>query len=179
MVMVKKNEITVSTRMEKQDYKRFLLENAYKISTVSTLVGRLALALIITLLVRNALHPSAGVMVAVFAASLALLFAIQRFELELQYRMNTDHDPLQQFGRWQTLHFGRDGVVIHAQDVKQTGEIPYEKLIRVAETGEYFYLYMSRKAAAIVRKKDMKPTDAAELATFLKEKMNPYYICRC
>ena len=54
MVMVKKNEITVSTRMEKQDYKHFLLENAYKISTVSTLVGRAALALIITLLVRNA-----------------------------------------------------------------------------------------------------------------------------
>ena len=155
MVMFRKNEITVSTRMEKQDYKRFLLENAYKISTVSTLVGRLALALIITLLVRNALHPSAGVMAVVFAASLALLFAVQRFELELQYRMNTDHDPLQQFGRWQTLHFGRDGVVIHAQDVKQTGEIPYEKLIRVAETGEYFYLYMSRKAAAIIRKKDM------------------------
>ena len=179
MVMVKKNEITVSTRMEKQDYKHFLLENAYKISTVSTLVGRAALALIITLLVRNALHPSVGVTAAVFVGSIVLLFAIQRFELELQYRMNTDHDPLQQFGRWQTLHFGRDGVVIRAQDVKQTGEIPYEKLIRVAETGEYFYLYMSRKAAAIIRKKDMKSTDAAELATFLKEKMNPYYICRC
>ena len=46
MVMFRKDEITVSTRMEKQDYKRFLLENAYKISTVSTLVGRAALALI-------------------------------------------------------------------------------------------------------------------------------------
>lgn len=179
MVMVKKNEITVSTRMEKQDYKHFLLENAYKISTVSTLVGRAALALIITLLVRNALHPSVSVTAAVFVGSIVLLFAIQRFELELQYRMNTDHDPLQQFGRWQTLHFGRDGVVIRAQDVKQTGEIPYEKLIRVAETGEYFYLYMSRKAAAIVRKQDMKDTEAAELSAFLKEKMNPYYICRC
>lgn len=179
MVMVKKNEITVSTRMEKQDYKHFLLENAYKISTVSTLVGRAALALIITLLVRNALHPSVGVTAAVFVGSIVLLFAIQRFELELQYRMNTDDDPLQQFGRWQTLHFGRDGVFIRAQDVKQTGEIPYEKLIRVAETGEYFYLYMSRKAAAIVRKQDMKDTEAAELSAFLKEKMSPYYIRRC
>lgn len=179
MVMVKKNEITVSTRMEKRDYKRFLLENAYKVCTISTLVGRLALAVIITLLVRNVLHPESGVVAAVFVGSLALLFALQRFELELQYRMSTDHDPLQQFGRWQTLHFGRDGVVIHAQDVKQTGEIPYEKLIRVAETGEYFYLYMSRKAAAISRKKDMKSTEAAELSAFLKEKMSPYYICRC
>ena len=171
MVMIKKNEITVSTRMEKQDYKHFLLENAYKVSTVSTLVGRAALALIITLLVRNALHPSVGVTAAVFMGSLALLFAIQRFELELQYRMNTDHDTLQQFGR--------DGVRIHAQDVKQTGEIPYEKLIRVAETGEYFYLYMNRKTAAIVRKQDMKDTEATELSAFLKEKMSPYYICRC
>lgn len=176
--MARMNEITVSTRMEKRDYKRYLLENAYKISTVSTLAGRLALAVIITLLVRNALHPAAGVVAAVFAASLALLFAVQRFELELQYRMNTDHDPLQQFGRWQTLHFGRDGVVIHAQDVKQTGEIPYEKLIRVAETGEYFYLYLTRKAAAIVRKQDMKESEAIALSAFLKEKMSPYYICR-
>lgn len=179
MVMVKKNEITVSTRMEKQDYKRFLLENAYKISTVSTLVGRAALGLIITLLVRNALHPSIGVTAAVFVGSLTLLFAIQRFELELQYRMNTDHDTLQQFGRWQTLHFGRDGVRIHTQDVKQTGEIPYEKLIRVAETGEYFYLYFTRKAAAIVRKQDMKESEAEALSAFLKEKMDPYYVCRC
>ena len=177
--MARTNEITVSTRMEKQDYKRFLLENAYKISTVSTLVGRLALALIITLLVRNALHPSAGVMAVVFAASLALLFAIQRFELELQYRMDTDHDRLRQFDRWQTLHFGSKAVRIQAQGMSQTSEIPYEKLIRVAETGEYFYLYMSRKAAAIIRKKDMKSTEAAELSAFLKEKMSPYYIRRC
>lgn len=179
MVMFRKDEIMVSTRMEKQDYKRFLLENAYKISTVSTLVGRLALALIITLLVRNALHPSAGVMAVVFAASLALLFAIQRFELELQYRMNTDHDRLRQFDRWQTLHFGSKAVRIQAQGMSQTSEIPYEKLIRVAETGEYFYLYMNRKTAAIVRKQDMKAADATELSAFLKEKMSPYYIRRC
>lgn len=179
MVMIKKNEITVSTRMEKQDYKHFLLENAYKISTVSTLVGRAALALIITLLVRNALHPSVGVTAAVFVGSLALLFAIQRFELELQYRMNTDHDTLQQFNRWQVLHFGKQAVRISAQGIDQTSEIPYEKLIRVAETGEYFYLYFTRKAAAIVRKQDMQDTEAAALSDFLKEKMSPYYVCRC
>lgn len=179
MVMVKKNEITVSTRMEKQDYKRFLLENAYKISTVSTLVGRAALGLIITLLVRNALHPSIGVTAAVFVGSLTLLFAIQRFELELQYRMNTDRDTLQQFDRWQTLRFGKKSVRIAAQGIEQTSEIPYEKLIRVAETGEYFYLYFTRKAAAIVRKQDMQDTEAAALSAFLKEKMTPYYICRC
>ncbi len=179
MVMVKKNEITVSTRMEKRDYKHFLLENAYKISTVSTLVGRAALALIITLLVRNALHPSVGVTAAVFVGSLALLFAIQRFELELQYRMNTDHDTLQQFNRWQVLHFGKQAVRISAQGIDQTSEIPYEKLIRVAETGEYFYLYFTRKAAAIVRKQDMQDTEAAALSDFLKEKMSPYYVCRC
>ena len=179
MVMVKKNEITVSTRMEKRDYKHFLLENAYKISTVSTLVGRAALALIITLLVRNALHPSVGVTAAVFVGSLALLFAIQRFELELQYRMNTDRDTLQQFNRWQVLHFGKQAVRISAQGIDQTSEIPYEKLIRVAETGEYFYLYFTRKAAAIVRKQDMQDTEAAALSDFLKEKMSPYYVCRC
>lgn len=179
MVMVKKNEITVSTRMEKRDYKHFLLENAYKISTVSTLVGRAALALIITLLVRNALHPSVGVTAAVFVGSLALLFAIQRFELELQYHMNTDHDTLQQFNRWQVLHFGKQAVRISAQGIDQTSEIPYEKLIRVAETGEYFYLYFTRKAAAIVRKQDMQDTEAAALSDFLKEKMSPYYVCRC
>ena len=179
MVMVKKNEITVSTRMEKRDYKRYLLENAYKICTVSTLAGRLALAVIITLLVRNALHPAAGVVAAVFAGSLALLFAIQRFELELQYRMNTDHDTLQQFDRWQVLHFGKQAVRISAQGIDQTSEIPYEKIIRVAETGEYFYLYFTRKAAAIVRKQDMQENEAAALSDFLKEKMSPYYICRC
>lgn len=176
--MTKQDEITISTRMEKQDYKRYLLENAYKICTVSTLAGRLALALIITLLVRNALHPAAGIVAAVFVGSLALLFAIQRFELELQYRMNTDHDTLQQFGRWQTLHFGKKTVRITAQGIDQTSEIPYEKLIRVAETSQYFYLYFTRKAAAIIRKQDMKDTEAAALSAFLKEKMDPYYVCR-
>lgn len=177
--MARTNEITVSTRMEKRDYKRFLLENAYKVCTISTLVGRLALAVIITLLVRNVLHPESGVVAAVFVGSLALLFALQRFELELQYRMDTDHDRLRQFDRWQTLHFGSKAVRIQAQGMSQTSEIPYEKLIRVAETGEYFYLYMNRKTAAIIRKKDMKSTEAAELSAFLKEKMNPYYIRRC
>ena len=177
--MTKQSEITISTRMEKRDYKRYLLENAYKICTVSTLAGRLALAVIITLLVRNALHPEAGIVAAVFAGSLVLLFAIQRFELELQYRMNTDRDTLQQFDRWQTLHFGKKAVRITAQGMTQTSEIPYEKLIRVAETGEYFYLYFTRKAAAIVRKQDMKDTEAAALSDFLKEKMDPYYVCRC
>lgn len=124
--MKKQDEITISTRMEKQDYKRYLLENAYKICTVSTLAGRLALALIIMLLVRNALHPATGIVAAVFVGSLVLLFAIQRFELELQYRMNTDHDTLQQFGRWQTLHFGKKAVRITAQGIDQTSEIPYE-----------------------------------------------------
>jgi len=115
----------------------------------------------------------------VFAGSLALLFAIQRFELELQYRMNTDHDTLQQFDRWQVLHFGKQAVRISAQGIDQTSEIPCEKLIRVAETGEYFYLYFTRKAAAIVRKQDMQENEAAALSDFLKEKMSPYYICRC
>lgn len=179
MVMVRKNEITVSTRMEKRDYKRYLLENAYKICTLSTLAGRLALAVIITLLVRNALHPAAGVVAMVFAGSLVLLFAVQRFELELQYRMNTDRDTLQQFDRWQVLHFGKQAVRISAQGIDQTSEIPYEKLIRVAETGEYFYLYFTRKAAAIVRKQDMKESEAEALSAFLKEKMDPYYVCRC
>ena len=114
-----------------------------------------------------------------FAGSLVLLFAIQRFELELQYRMNTDRDTLQQFGRWQVLHFGEQSVRISAQGIDQTSEIPYDKLIRVAETGEYFYLYFTRKAAAIVCKQDMQDAEAAELSAFLKEKMNPYYICRC
>ncbi len=179
MVMVKKNEITVSTRMEKRDYKRYLLENAYKICTLSTLAGRLALAVIITLLVRNALHPAAGVLAAVFAGSLVLLFVVQRFELELQYRMNTDRDTLQQFDRWQVLQFGKKAVRITAQGIEQVCEIPYEKLVRVAETSEYFYLYFTRKAAAIVRKQDMKDNEAEALSAFLKEKMNPYYVCRC
>ena len=177
--MTTQSDIIVSTRMEKRDYKRYLLENAYKVCTLSTLAGRLALAVIITLLVRNALHPAAGVVAMVFAGSLVLLFAIQRFELELQYRMNTDRDTLQQFDRWQTLRFGKKSVRIAAQGIEQTSEIPYEKLIRVAETGEYFYLYFTRKAAAIVRKQDMQDTEAAALSAFLKEKMNPYYVCRC
>lgn len=177
--MTTQSDIIVSTRMEKRDYKRYLLENAYKVCTLSTLAGRLALAVIITLLVRNALHPAAGVLAVVFAGSLVLLFAIQRFELELQYRMNTDRDTLQQFDRWQTLRFGKKSVRIAAQGIEQTSEIPYEKLIRVAETGEYFYLYFTRKAAAIVRKQDMQDTEAAALSAFLKEKMNPYYVCRC
>lgn len=176
--MARTNEITVSTRMEKRDYKRFLLENVYKVCTISTLVGRLALATLITLLVRNALHPAAGVVAAVFVGSLALLFALQRFELELQYRMDTDHDRLQQFDRWQTLHFGNKAVRIQAQGMSQTSEIPYEKLIRVAETSEYFYLYLTRKAAAIVRKQDMKESESIALSSFLKEKMSPYYIRR-
>lgn len=176
--MTQQNEITVSTRMEKRDYKRYLLENAYKICPVSTLTGRLALAAIITLLVRNALHPAAGVVAAVFAGSLTLLFLLQRFELELQYRMDTDRDTLQQFDRWQTLRFGNKAVCIQAQGMSQMSEIPYEKLIRVAETGEYFYLYLTRKAAAIVRKQDMKESEAVALSAFLKEKMDPYYICR-
>lgn len=178
--MAANETIQVTTRMERQDYKTFLLTNTYKISWVSTLLSRAAIALACTLLIYFIRPPqNMWVLVAAFFAFFVLLLLIQRIQLHMQYVVTTKEDNLKQFDTPQTLRFGKNEITVTVEGQSETSHIAYEKIIRVVETEKYFYLYMTRKMAAIVRKKDMDTAKAGALSAFLEKKMDPYFIKKC
>lgn len=172
-----KRTITIKTRMEKQDYRCFLLDNTYRISWSYTLSILIGMAVVLSLLLRRMLGLDWLITAAIGMGAFVLLLVLQRVWLELQYRIETHEDRLRQFGRLQTLHFNEHAISIQAEGVDAVGTIGYDRLLRVIETRGYYYLYFARKTAAILPKRDPQAEERQQLSHLLAEKLAPYYYC--
>lgn len=169
--------ISVHTKMDKIDYRNFLLEDAFKINLVLTILLHLFLAAVCTLaLCRTGTVRSGAGAAICLAICLGAFLSVKVFKILLQARIRERSDELGQFETYQNLDFGKEDIRVTVQGKEKQVVIPYKSLIRVAETSGYYYLYATRRMAAIVSKKDMDTASQEVLTALLRKVMSPYYI---
>lgn len=163
------------TAMEKQDYRVFLLENAYRVKWKTNFLARGATALVAALLARTVWQLRPVSVIGVWVALTALLVVTQRLLLELQYRLETKEDRLRQFGREQTLQFEEKGIVIQAAGISGSYTLEWNRILRAARTQKAFYLYMTPRTAAILPCRRMTEEEQNQLGDILGEKISGRY----
>lgn len=174
--MEQQEVITVRTKMDGDDYRRFLMDSVFKINLAPTLVSQLFLAVCCTALsvtLTGIRHTAAVIGFTIFF--LAVFLTVKWFRLIFQSVIHEKHDVFRRFGIFRIFKFEELGIRCMGDSGEEANYIPYAQIYRMAENRDYFYVYLTCDIALVMRKRDMDTADAVQLGEMMKEKISLYY----
>lgn len=173
--MDEKQLFEITTRMEKDDYKKYLYFTTFRKSS-QTVISLLILIVIGTfffsfLLKQNTL---AGILI-IFVLMALLILSFLFLRMDRQARKLFPVSGNSSFKKEQTIRLYE--TCLTASNRMSDGETltNYESFHEIYETAEYLILYFDKTLASPVRKKDIPAEERTKILAFLKEKLNDRY----
>ena len=168
---------TITTKTEKEDYRKFLHFTAYRKSPKSILMI-LGLSVCVAFFgvyyghITNPLYEVLLWIVVVLFVCLGIFFRAERKISQIDYL-----DKGEPFKAVQHLEFHDKHIMI--EDSKTAGpvKVRYEQIQKVVETKDYYYFYLSEKQASVIRKRDIDTTVDVR-AFFMKRFQQRFKACK-
>lgn len=151
---------TVCTRMEKEDYRKFLYTATFRRSPWG-LIFITGLSLAVSLLLSwgsDGLRPVRLLILWGLYFCIAIGAVCLKIELKNRKRIATDRTGA--FGAVNTLCFYEDRLTLSCEELHSFGEFRYSQFYGIMESKDFFLFYLSADQASMVRKKDLENPDA-------------------
>lgn len=163
----------VQTKMEKEDYRKFLYLATFfrEKFTLPMVFGFAALGAAGIQLSEGAFAPLRFILLTVFLFAAAIGVLCLRVERQNKRRVASDKTGT--FGGVVTLRFGDEEIEVENAALHSTGKPRYDEIYELLETADYFIFYFTATQASLLRKKDVEDPEA--LKAFLKEKFAKKY----
>ena len=166
----------ITTRMEKEDYRKFsyLIAFRNKVRTILLIILLAAIGAGLWVFMDEifSVPKFLGVWVILIITAFAAIFL--RVEYKAYNRSNQIRAGLA--GNRQTITFFENYLIAQADDVKTNNKIKYENLYQALETEAYYIIYASASNASMIRKKDIDEEERTDFNKFLKIKFGTRYV---
>lgn len=173
--MDEKKLFEITTRMEKEDYKKYLYFTTFRKSS-QTVVSLLILTAIGTLFFCFLLKQATPARIAIVFLLVGLLILSFLFlKMDRQVRKLFPTSSNSPFQKQQTIRLYE--TYLTASNRMSDGETItyYENFHEIYETAEYLILHFDKTLASPVRKKDIPTEQREEILSFLKRKLKERY----
>lgn len=167
--------LTVKTKMEKEDYRKFLYLATFRRNKLAIpmifVIGAIGAIFI-------AIH-AGSFSLTTFLISWVLLtllaFGVIIFKVEQRNKQRIKTDNTGAFGALTTLDFFDEHLIVTTECFDGKSDVKYEQIFRVLETQDYFITYFSANSASLIRKVDMSIEDQNNLKGLLQDKLVERY----
>lgn len=165
---MKQEKFLITTKMEKEDYRKFLYIATF-LRKKSVMPSIILLCLIGALFVN---FSSNGISLSGFGFTFVFMFVlvmgISCFRIERKNKQRIKTDKTGTFGAESILRFYEEHLEMETPALHSHAELRYDQFYGVMESKDYFIFYITVNQASLVRKKDMKDEVVMEFRTFLK-----------
>ncbi|HEX3026033.1 MAG TPA: YcxB family protein [Clostridia bacterium] len=161
---------TVSTVMEKEDYRAFMNLATFRKSPVIIpllLLITAAIALIITVVCG-----AFSLLVFMICWLVELLTILISFYIKIENKIKKIEKTNSgaTFGSRQTINFFDEYLVASNEGIEGSNKIKYEQFYQLMESKNYFLLYFNATMGALIRKKDIGPGELDSLREHFRNK---------
>ena len=167
---------TITTKMEKYDYKQFLYFASFWKTPASILIILVisALGALFGAYYGELFTPLYVILFWVVISVLAV--AVVCFRITQKITRREYEGGRDAFGITDHLEFHDKYILITDPIRKTSAKVGYDQIRMVYETKEYFYLYHSENNASMIRKQDVDPS--VDLRTFFKKRFEGRFRAR-
>lgn len=166
---------TVTTFMDKEDYRKFLyfttFHNVPRVILSLGLLSGLVSALLLFLL--GIYQPI--VFFSIWLFMLLSCIAALCYKIEKITKKQAKENAKKLFEYPSILTFYENELAASHRDTEGSSHFKYEDILSITETTEYLIFFFSDNSANLLRKKDMEKDELPILRDFLKEKIQKKY----
>lgn len=166
-------KIIINTKMEKEDYKKFLYTATFKRNKF-TIPILILMSMVAGLFIG---YEKGNFSLVRFFISWILLLIISIFIILFQIKRKNEKrvktDRTAGFDNLYTLKFHDEKLVVENQSLKSSAEVTYDKIFSLLESKEFFILYFTESQASAIRKKDIDNLE--EFKEFIIDKLKGRY----
>lgn len=173
--MADKAHFTVTTFMDKEDYRKFLYFATFR-KTPALFVALILLSGISSLLllfILKVFNPVvfAGIWVFMLLSCIAAL----SFKVERLTKKQINNNPEQLFEFPSILTFYENELVASNRNAEGSTRLAYHEFLSITETTDYIIFYFTDTTANLLRKRDVDKEELSQIREFLKEKAGKKY----
>ena len=167
---------TITTRTEKEDYRKFLYFASFRKSPKSLLIifGFSAAGALFGAVYGNIFSVLNVILlwigISIFVC-LGVCFRAEQKVIQLQYAGKENA-----FKTTQHLEFHDKNIIIDDSNVPGIVKVGYDKIKRVFETKDYYYFYIIDNQASMIRKSDIETT--VDIRTFFQKRFQQRFKAR-
>jgi len=165
---MKQEKFLITTKMEKEDYRKFLYIATF-LRKKSVMPSIILLCLIGSLFVN---FSSNGISLSGFGFTFIFMFmlvmGISCFRIERKNKQRIKTDRTGTFGAESILRFYEEHLEMETPALHSHAELRYDQFYGVMESKGYFIFYITMNQASLVRKKDVESDRIVEFRTFLQ-----------
>ncbi|MGB5823853.1 MAG: YcxB family protein [Proteocatella sp.] len=164
---------TIQTKMEKEDYRKFLYIAAFRRNphAVHMLVIMSMVASVLTSMWTKTLDIVSVATLWIIMLATAVFMICLKIERKNKAMIATDKTGT--FGGVNILHFYQNHMIMETPDIKGTSTLEYSKFYKVLESKDYFIFYFNANMASLIRKKDVE--DLEMVSGFIKNVFGEKY----
>ncbi|RXI38781.1 hypothetical protein DP129_11220 [Clostridium tetani] len=161
----------VKTKMDKEDYRKFLYLATFKKSPIiiPMILFIAAIGAGIIAFENGVFNIVAFLIAWVFMTVLA--FGTICFKVEYKNKKRVKTDKIGTFNTYQTLSFYEDYVIVVNDSIEGKGKIRYDQFYGLLESKEYLIFYYDANMASLIRKKDIDDECKSKIIELLQEKL--------
>lgn len=173
--MEEKILFTVKTKMDKEEYRKFLYLATFKKSPIIIPMILLIAAIgAVIIAFENGSFNSIAFLI-MWGLMTILAFVTICFKVEHKNKKRTKTDRVGTFGTYQTILFCEDYVIVVNDSIEGKSKIRYDQFYGVLESKEYLIFYYNANMASLIRKKDIDDEYKIEIIKLLKKKFGKIF----
>ncbi len=163
----------IKTKLEKSDYRKFLLFSIFikRRYTLPILFGISFLGALVGCYLIENMSMGSIVLTTLFYFALAVAAVMVKSELRQKRAVKSDHAGM--FDTITHLKFYENDMVIQSEKIEGYTKIGYDQFFEVVESKYFYLMYVIHNQAHVIRKVDVPDIDA--FSSFLKEKFGAKY----
>ncbi|HVI42560.1 MAG TPA: YcxB family protein [Anaerovoracaceae bacterium] len=165
----------ITTRMEKEDYRRFSYLTIFKKKYQTILLIILLAAIGAAFAVFADEIFSVPKFLLIWAMLIVTAFAAISVRVEYKSFNRTGQIRAGMASVEQTITFYENYLIAESDISKGSNKIKYDRLYQVLETKDYYLIYASANSASLIRKMDIDDEDRANFQNFIQVKLAKRY----
>lgn len=167
--------LEIETKIEKEDYHKFLYLTTFKLKKSPLLILIFLHAFLAVLIAFSRDTFSFSFLIIMLLVMIIFVLSILIFKLEYLYKKRIKTDKTGAFGSKAILNFFSNYISIKSEYLQTTSKLNYNQIYKAIEIKEYYVIYFNHKSASIIRKKDIIESDQKILSKILTNKLNRNY----
>lgn len=173
--MANKAQFTVTTFMDKEDYRKFLYFATFRKTPLMavSLVALSAVGSFLLLFILGVFQPA--VFFGIWVFMLLCCIAALSFKIERLTKKQVQDNSEQLFEFPSVLTFYEDELVASNRNAEGSTRLKYQDFFAITETRDYIIFYFTDTTANLLRKKDLDEDEVSQISEFLKMKAGKKY----
>lgn len=173
--MSDKARFTVTTFMDKEDYRKFLYFATFRKTpaVILMLVLLSGISSLFLLFILGKLHP--GIFFSIWIFMFLCCVAALSFKVERMVKKQIKNNPGELFEFPSVLTFYEDELVASNRNAEGSTRLAYKDFLAITETTDYIIFYFTDTTANLLRKKDTDKEELSAIREFLKKKAGKKY----